>query len=182
MTWPTRICSVLVLILLPGCFLSATSHIQSGVHLASGNVLLCPKDDPECQTAYVEGDGYILYAPDPEEEDLRLRFEVLASAPPAGTIYIGEAELRDGSETAWAYVIARAAHDRTADTPAFDLVMPDCRDAGEAGAAGGGFHRTDAYSCEVSDYPAFKAYLIRVYGPRFANPGFWRTSSPAPTP
>lgn len=179
MNWIARICCLGALLFLPACFVSQKAHITSGVYLADGMVLFCAKDEPDCEAGFVEGDGYILYSGDPEEEDLRLRFEVLTASPEAGTIYIGEVELREEGETAWTYILARAAQDYVADTPAFDIVMPSCNDAEAADPA---FRRADAYSCEVADYPAFRAYLIRTYESQFAAPDFWRDRSPAPTP
>lgn len=173
MNWQTAVLAIASSLALTACFLSETPHIETGVHLAEGTVLFCSDDDPPCQTGFQEGDGYVVYSGDPEEEDLRLRFEVLTETP-AGTIYVGEAELRDEDSSAWAYILARAAEAPAEGFPEFDIVMPSCSDAAPETHASYGISRADTYSCEIDNFAAFRRFLIDTYSDRFADPTFWR--------
>lgn len=175
MNWHTAVLSLVSVVLLSACFLSAEPRIRSGVVLAEGPVSFCT-EDPPCQTGFPEGDGYILYSGSDDEEDMRLRFELLSDTS-AGRVYLGEAELRNEDGSAWAYVLARAAQSRREGYPGFDIVMPGCNEGGPGVQAAYGITRTDTYSCNVSNLEAFRRYLIDTYSARFADPEFWRPSS-----
>lgn len=177
MKWQTTALALASSIVLTACFLSDEAHIQTGALLAEGPVSFCTDDDPPCQTGFRDGDGYIVYSGDPEEEDLRLRFEALTGEG-ASTIYIGEAELREDDESAWAYVLVRAAPVPGEGFPEYDLIVPSCNDGDEAAHSAHGIIRSDAYSCEISDFDAFRTYLIEAYSDRFSDPAFWRDGDP----
>lgn len=171
--WQTAALAIASSFCLTACFLSGASKIETGLRLAGGDVLFCTDDDPPCQTGTPKDDGYIIRSSDPEEEDVFLRFEVLTESE-AGTIYVGETELKDEDETAWAYLLARASETEAADLPAFDIVLPACNDGDAEVQSGFGIIRTDSYSCEVGDFEDFRNYLIATYADRFGNPAFWR--------
>jgi hypothetical protein len=176
MKWQTTALALASSIVLTACFLSGEARIQTGTLLADGPVSFCTDDDPPCQTGFPDGDGYIIYSGDPEEEDTRLRFEVLTGSG-ASTVYIGEAELRDDSEPAWAYVLVRASAAPGDGFPQFDLILPSCNDGDDAAHSAYGILRSDAYTCEVRDFAAFRTYLIETYSGRFSDPAFWRESA-----
>lgn len=177
MNWQTTALALAASICLSACFLSGASNIQTGVHLAEGSVSFCTDDDPPCQTGFPEGDGYIIYSGDPEEEDLRLRFEVLTETG-TGTVYVGEAELRNEEGSSWAYLMAHAAVTPGEGFPEFDIIMPACNDAEPSVQSAYGITRADAYSCEIGDFAAFRRYLVDTYSDQFDDPAFWRERDP----
>ena len=92
----------------------------------------------------------------------------------AGTVYVGEAELRNEDGSVWAYLLARAASTPGEGYPEFDIVMPACNDAEPGVQSAYGITRADAYSCEIGDFAAFRRYLIDTHSDRCDDPAFWR--------
>lgn len=158
--------------LLGACFMSEAPYIAEGELLARGPIALCTPDDPPCRIALPSGDGYVVEPEDGEEEDLHIRFEALTEAGGV-PIWIGEAELREGGEVAWSYVVARPVNATVGSAPRFDLAMPGCGEIARGLEAEAGVVRTDPYACTVTDYALFRAYLTSTYAERFADPAWW---------
>ena len=163
---------LLALTVLSGCFMSAEPRIKTGVMLARGPVAFCTPDEPPCKIGYPSGDGYVIASEEEGEEDLHLRFEALTEA--AGVpVYLGEAELSDGDDTAWSYIVARPTNASVDGAPRYEIAMPSCSDLDKARDDQFGIVRTDAYSCTVTDLPAFRQYLRDNYAGKFSDPAFW---------
>ena len=163
---------LLALSVLSGCFMSAEPRIKTGVMLARGPVAFCTPDEPPCKIGYPSGDGYVIASEEEGEEDLHLRFEALTEA--AGVpVYLGEAELSDGDDTAWSYIVARPTSASVDGAPRYEIAMPSCSDLDKARDNQFGIVRTDAYSCTVTDLPAFRQYLQDNYAGKFSDPAFW---------
>lgn len=164
---------LLALLVLSACFVSSEPRIETAVLLAEGNVSLCTPGDDPCQTAYVEGDGYVLRPVEEGEEDMYLRFEALTEVG-GQTIYLGEAELReDDDESAWAYIAVRQNGVTDEGLPRFEVKMPDCNDMSAEQGILYELERADSYSCIVSDLDKFRNFLIDAYADRFADPEWW---------
>lgn len=161
---------------LSACFMSSEPRIETGVMLADGPVSFCIPDDPPCSTGYVEGDGYVVASEDENEEAMRLRFEVLTEVNGV-PIYLGEAELREGEDSAWVYILARDAGEGPEGPAQFYIQMPDCDDMDEDVRARSGVTQADAYTCMISDLPAFRAYLVEAHKDDFTESDFW-TANP----
>lgn len=162
----------LALTLLSACFMSAEPRIEKGVLLANGPVAFCMPDEDPCQTGLPDGDGYLVESGNEDEEDLRLRFEALTESGGA-MIYLGEAELRDETDAAWTYLVARAAGETPEGLARFDLMMPGCSDMTKDQTVRFGIVRADAYTCTITDLANFRAYLIEAYTDQFSDPAWW---------
>lgn len=163
---------LLALSVLSGCFMSAEPRINTGVMLAQGPVAFCTPDEPPCKIGYPSGDGYVIASEEEGEEDLHLRFEALTKA--AGVpVYLGEAELSDGDDTAWSYIVARPTSASVDGAPRYEIAMPSCSDLDKARDDQFGMVRTDAYSCTVTDLAGLRKFLITDYAEKFADPAWW---------
>lgn len=167
----TRLLPLPAFVLLSACFLSEQPILAEATLLTDGPAQFCSPKKDDCDTGTVEGDGYLLKAKAEDEEDLRLRFEPLLETGDQ-QIYLAEAELREDGETAWAYLLARAAGESSDGTPQFVVMMPDCNDT-PSDALPEGIARSDSYTCMVSDGAAFRAYLIATYGDKVGDDAWW---------
>lgn len=164
--------AALALTALSGCFMSDTPRVETGSLFARGPVAFCSPDEEKCQIGYPSGDGYVVEAEDGDEEDIRMRFEPLTEA--AGVpVYLGEIELRDDGQSAWAYLVARPSGGFVNEAPRYEIVMPGCNELAAEREAEFNIVRADAYTCLVTDLNAFRAYLITDYADHFADPAFW---------
>ena len=89
------------------------------------------------------------------------------------TIYLGEAELRDGSESVWSYIVARRSGDTDEGIARFDVQMPGCNDMSAEQGILYALERADSYSCIVTDLAKFRNFLIDAYADQFADPAWW---------
>ena len=172
MTLIVRTIPLLALVLLSACFMSQTPRIETGTLLAEGPVIFCPSDEDDCQTGEIEGDGYRVPSDNPDEEDVRLRFEPLVEANGV-QIYLGEAELRDEDTSTWTYLVARPAAGAPDGLPRFEIMMPGCNDLDSSVREQYGIVRADSYTCTVDDLGAFRTYLTDNYLDKFANSDWW---------
>ena len=164
--------ALLAVNVLSGCFLSDEPNIKTGTPLARGPVAFCTPDDPPCRIGVPSGDGYSLASDEAAEEEMRLRFELLTEAGGV-PVYLWEAELRSEDETAWSYVVARPTSASVDGAPRFEMAMPACSDIGQGNDPPAGIERVDAYACAVTDYKAFRQYLLDNYAEEFADPAWW---------
>lgn len=162
----------LALPVLTGCFMSAEPRIGTGVMLARGPVAFCTPEEPPCKIGYPSGDGYVIASGAEGEEDMRLRFEALTEAGGV-PIYLGEAELSDGDDKAWSYIVARPTNASVDSAPRYQIAMPSCSDLDKARDEQFGIMRTDAYSCTVTDLAGLRELLIANYSEEFKDPAWW---------
>lgn len=168
-----RTIPLLASLALSACFVSSEPRIETAVLLGEGDIAFCTPDDDPCQSAYLEGDAYVLRPEDEDDgEEIRLRFEPLIEAG-GQMIYLGEAELREEDESAWTYIAVRENGVTDDGLPRFDLQMPDCNDMSAEQGILYGMERADSYSCTVTDLAGFRNYLIDTYGDHFADPEWW---------
>lgn len=173
---PFRIFTALAsLAALSACFYSEVPLMPPGeqVTLPYDGVVLCLADD--CRNVMVGDEGVYEISPPPdeaEEKPLRVRFQVLA--PDAtNPVYLAEVEMRDDPEVSYHYLVAHTRPGAQAHVPTYEFAMPACNDSGDEVLAEYGLERVDAYSCRVTDLPAFKAYLIAVHSKDFDTAAFW---------
>lgn len=168
---------ILALSVLSGCFMSAEPRITTGVMLERGAVAFCTPGEPPCRIGYPSGDGYVIASEEEDEEDLHLRFEALTEA--AGVpVYLGEAEMRDGENAAWIYIVARPARALVDGAPGYEIAMPSCRDPDRTRDDRtlddrSGIVRTGAYWCTVTDLAGLRELLVTDYAEEFADPAWW---------
>jgi len=162
----------LALLMLTGCFMSAEPRIDTGVMLARGPVAFCTPEEPPCKIGYPSGDGYLIASGAEGEEDVRLRFEALTQAGGV-PIYLGEAELSNGDDKAWSYIVARPTNASVDSAPRYQIAMPSCSDLDNARDGQFGIVRTDAYSCTVTDLAGLREFLIADFSEKFEDPAWW---------
>lgn len=164
--------AALSLTVLSGCFMSEVPRVETGTMFARGPVAFCSPDEEKCQIGMPSGDGYVVEAEDSGEEDIRMRFEPLTEADGV-PVYLGEIELRDDEEIAWAYLVARPSGGFVNEAPRYEIIMPGCNDLARDREAAFKIIRADAYTCLVTDLAAFRTYLIADYSDKFASDAWW---------
>tara|TARA_R110002049_G_scaffold225523_1_gene397500 strand:- start:1606 stop:2142 length:537 start_codon:yes stop_codon:yes gene_type:complete len=173
---PFRIAAALLaLIGLSACFYSETPLIPAGeqVTLPYDGVNLCLGDD--CRSVMVGADGvYVIPPPEDEadEKPLLVRFVLLVDDGD-NPVYLAEAEMQDGAEVSYHYLVAHIRREATTHVPTYEFAMPACNDAPSDYLEHYGVERADSYSCTVTDLAAFKAYLVARHGEDFKTDTFW---------
>ena len=180
MNAPRMLAALTGLFALSACFYSEVPLIPAGeqVRLPYDGVVLCLDDD--CRIVMAEDDGTYKIPPPPEEADekpLFVRFQMLAapgSDEDMNPVYLAEAEMQDGEEVSYHYLVAHRRIDTVTHVPTYEFVMPSCNDAADEALARFGIERADSYSCRVSDLEAFKTYLVETHSADFETEDFWK--------
>ena len=95
------------------------------------------------------------------------------AALPDGQVWLGETELGEEDEAAWAYVVVRPSHQTPDGVTAYLVAVPSCSDASSDDLTRYGLERDGSYGCTVSDIGAFADYLRARHGDDFADPDWW---------
>lgn len=160
---------------LGACFLSESQLIGEGARLQDGPLAFCIDPDEPCHEVVPRDDGYLVL-PHPEEAGeegpIFVRFMPLTQAG-GWQIWLGEVELGEDSETAWAYVVVRPAGETAGGVTEYQVAIPSCNEAGDADFARYALERDGSYSCRVSDIAAFADYLAARHSDDFADPDWW---------
>lgn len=180
MNTPRMLAALIGLMGLSACFYSEVPLIPEGrqVTLPYNGVVLCLEDD--CRNVMVGKDGaYEIKPPegeDPDEKPLFVRFQLLAGQggdDAANPVYLAEAEMRDGEDVSYHYLVAHIRPGATTHVPTYEFAMPGCNDAPDGALERFNIERTDSYACRVTDLEAFKTYLTEVHGADFETEAFW---------
>lgn len=160
---------------LGACFLSENQLIGEGARLQDGPLAFCIEPDEPCHQAIPKDDGYLImpYPEDAAEEaPMFTRFMPLLETAD-GQVWLGETELGEEDEAAWAYVVVRPSHQTPDGVTAYLVAVPSCSDASSDDLARYGLERDGSYGCTVSDIGAFADYLRARHGDDFADPHWW---------
>jgi hypothetical protein len=180
---PRMIAALIGLIALSACFYSEVPLVPAGqqITLPYSGVVLCLDDD--CRTVMAGEDGsYEIRPPDdedPDEKPVFVRFQLLNAEnghDDPNPVYLAEAEMRDGDEVSYRYLVAHIRPGAITHVPTYEFAMPGCNSAPDGALERFSIERADSYSCRVLDLDAFKKYLIEVHGADFQTEEFWEDS------
>lgn len=164
---------------LGACFLSERQLIGEGVRLQEGPLAFCMEPDEPCLEAVTREDGYLVM-PLPEhadeEEPIFVRFAPLTRAGGAD-IWLGEAELTEDDDRAWAYVVARRAGRAENGVTEYKMAIPTCEEASDSQLIRYGLERNGLYACTVTNINAFAEYLTERHTADFADADWWDTAN-----
>lgn len=180
MNAPRMLAALTGLFALSACFYSEVPLILAGEHvtLPYDGVVLCLEDD--CRIVMAEDDGTYTIPPPPEAQDekpLFVRFQMLAapsSHEDMNPVYLAEAQMRDGEDVSYHYLVAHRRIDALTHVPTYEFAMPACNDAADEALERFSIERADSYSCRVSDLEAFKTYLAEAHSADFETAEFWK--------
>ena len=163
---------------LSGCFLSERQLIGEGIRLQGNALAFCLEAGEPCHEAVPERDGYLVL-PHPEdaseEEPIFVRFAALQKAG-GQEMWLGEAELKDEDQTAWAYVVVRASGETPSGVTEYDVAVPACSEATDSQLIRFGLEKDGVHACTVSNLDAFTEYLTERHAKDFADPDWWDTA------
>lgn len=160
---------------LGACFLSETQLIGEGAKLQDGPLAFCTDPGEPCHQVVPSEDGYFIL-PHPEdaaeEAPLFARFMPLPAAN-GPQVWLGEVELREEGEPAWAYIVAVESDKTSGGVSQYNVAVPGCNDASSDQRLRYRLEEDGAYSCRVVDIAAFAEYVLERHGSDFTDPDWW---------
>lgn len=158
---------------LGACFLSENQLIGEGARLQDGPITFCIEAGEPCNQAIASEDGYFILPPpeDADEAPIFARFIPLTEIG-GRQIWLGEAEIGDNGDTAWAYVVISFAGQTADGVNEYQVAVPGCSDASLEQRLKYQIE-SDRYGCSVTDIAAFADYLRERHGDDFDDPDWW---------
>jgi len=173
--WPAAL-----LPFLAGCFVSEESLIEAeaAVLPAEDEIIVCLAADDPCLTLQRQDDGYLAEAPNPEEEDLLVRFAPLIQAG-GRQVFIAEAGLQTEDGIAYTYGLARrlpAPDERGATMQIAALDCEELDDAvlGQFEAEGGTIGAGKVTECQPVSLDRLKETLLTAHRAGLATDAWWQ--------